>query len=275
MSNDSSKPAWAPASFIGHGTPMNAIRPNRFTEAWRAFGRAVPRPRAVLVVSAHWYVGATLVTAMPRPPTIHDFAGFPRQLYEVQYPAPGLPDLAQEIVELSRPLRVEVDRDSWGLDHGSWAVLIHVFPDASVPVLQLSVNAAEGLDYHFELGRRLAPLRARGVVLLASGQVINGQRQADPRLESGYEWANDFDAEAREIMRSNPADIARLLRHPHFRDAAPTPDHFWPLVQFAGVASASAQRVNVMAEGVIGGSISMTCFALAASEAKTEKVISR
>lgn len=251
-----------PAAFIGHGVPINAIEHNKFTAAWRAFGASVPRPRAVLVVSAHWYVDATLVTAMERPPTIHDFYGFPPPLYEVRYPAPGHPELAADIAELAKPFGVRVDADSWGLDHGSWAVLVHVFPDASVPVLELSVNGTEGLEYHFELGRCLAALRDRGVLVIGSGQVVNDQRGADRRLDAGYEWANDFDAMARDIVLSNPADIGQLMRHPQFRRAAPSPDHFWPLVQFAGIASASPEQAQVLIEGVIGGSISMTCFAV-------------
>lgn len=138
--------------------------------------------------------------------------------------------------------------------------MVHVFPDASVPVLQLSVNAAEGLDYHFELGTKLAALRTRGVLVIGSGQVVNDQRGADHRLASGYDWANDFDALAREILLWEPSAIARLVRHSHFHRAVPSPDHFWPLVQFAGIASASQESAEMPVEGVVGGSISMTCF---------------
>lgn len=260
MSNALSPTPSVPAAFIGHGTPMNALQHNKFTAAWRALGEVAPRPRAVVVVSAHWYVPATLVTAMQRPQTIHDFYGFPPPLYEVRYPAPGSPELASEIVEFLGPLSVSADASSWGLDHGSWAVMVHVFPDASVPVLELSVNAVEGIDYHFELGTKLAGLRERGVLVIGSGQVVNDQRGADPRLGSGYGWANDFDAMTQEILLSDPSDIARLMRHSHFSRAAPSPDHFWPLVQFAGIASASHEQAEVLVEGVVGGSISMTCF---------------
>lgn len=262
MSNEGQPNPLTGAAFVGHGTPMNALADNRFTRAWRALGDAVGRPRAALVVSAHWYTPRTLVTSMANPVTIHDFYGFPDALFAVQYPAPGLPELADEIVELTAPLQVQPDAHSWGLDHGSWAVMVHVFPDASVPVLELSVNASEDLDYHFELGTKLAALRGRGVLVVASGQIVNDQRAADRRLETGYEWANDFDAATLEILRRDPADIGSLLAHPYFARAVPSYDHFWPLVQFAGIAHASKESVRVLERGVVGGSISMTCFTI-------------
>jgi 4,5-DOPA dioxygenase extradiol len=252
-----------PAAFFGHGNPMNALEVNRYTSAWRAFGQAVPRPRAVLVVSAHWYVNATAVTAMPRPRTIHDFYGFPQELFDVQYPAPGLPELAEEIKEVVHPTWVGADIDSWGIDHGTWSVLVHAFPDASIPVVQLSINAERSLDYHLQLGARLAPLRERGVLVVASGNVVHNLRGVDWSLvDEGYDWAHRFDEAAREQMLSHPTDVARLDAHHDYRDAVPTPDHFIPLLYLAGLAGSATEQVDVLVDGYAYGSLSMTAYTL-------------
>ncbi|MGV1087581.1 MAG: 4,5-DOPA dioxygenase extradiol [Mycobacterium sp.] len=253
-----------PAAFIGHGSPMNALESNRHTEAWRAFGAAVPTPRAILVVSAHWYINATAVTAMPRPRTIHDFYGFPEQLFEVQYPAPGLPELAGEIADLVEPTWVGADLDSWGIDHGTWSVLLHAFPDASIPVVQLAINADQPLDYHLKLGAKLAALRERGVLIVGSGNVVHNLRAMNWSLESSaFDWAQRFDDTARLQLLEAPGDVVRLQDSPDFAASAPTPDHFIPLLYFAGLAAAAPDdTVGVITDGCAYGSISMTAYSL-------------
>ena len=253
-----------PAAFIGHGNPMNALEVNRYTTAWKAFGESVPRPRAILVVSAHWYVNATAVTAMPRPRTIHDFYGFPPPLFDVQYPAPGLPELAAEVGDVVHPTWVGADIDSWGIDHGTWSVLVHAFPDASIPVVQLSINADKPLDYHLELGAKLAPLRERGVLIVASGNVVHNLRSMDwGRADDGYDWAQRFDEDAKARMLSSPTEFATLDAHRDFRHAVPTPDHFIPALYLAGLAGVSeAADVDVLVDGYAYGSLSMTAYTL-------------
>ncbi|WP_395309343.1 4,5-DOPA dioxygenase extradiol [Mycobacterium sp. AMU20-3851] len=253
-----------PAAFIGHGSPMNAVQANRYTDAWQAFGRQVPRPRAILVVSAHWYINATAVTAMARPRTIHDFYGFPPELYEIGYPAPGLPALVDEIAETVQPTWVGADADSWGIDHGTWSVLVHAFPNADIPVVQLSINAEQPLEYHLDLGARLAPLRERGVLVLGSGNIVHNLRVMDPRLpDGGFDWALRFDEAARELLTTNPADVLKLREHPDFAAAVPTADHFIPMLYFAGLATASpAPPAAVLVQGYTYGSLSMTSYTL-------------
>ncbi len=254
-----------PALFVGHGSPMNTLEINGYTEAWRAFGRNLPRPKAILAVSAHWYFGATAVTAMPNPGTIHDFYGFPQALFDVDYPAAGDPELAGEIVELVKPEWVGLDRDQWGLDHGTWSVLKHVYPDSDIPVVQLSINALRPLDYHLDLARRLAPLRDRGVMILASGNVVHnlGRLQwQEPDL--GFDWAERFDDAAVAQLVSDPDDAMKLMEHPDYGLAVPTPDHFIPLLYVAGLASAEGTRPEPLVRGYSMGSISMTCYGVGA-----------
>ncbi|MED5815707.1 4,5-DOPA dioxygenase extradiol [Mycolicibacterium sp. 050232] len=255
-----------PAAFIGHGSPMNALEANRFTAAWRDFGQAVPRPRAILVISAHWYINATAVTAMQCPRTIHDFYGFPHELFEVRYPAPGLPELAEEVSDVVQPTWVGADVDSWGIDHGTWSVLVHAFPDASIPVVQLAINANEPAEYHLRLGAKLAPLRERGVLIVGSGNIVHNLAGMDPaQPEDGFDWARRFDDAAREQLTHSPADVLALETHPDYRAAVPTPDHFIPLLYFAGLAGAaadSARTVDTLVSGYTYGSLSMTSYLL-------------
>lgn len=251
-----------PVAFLGHGSPMNALELNQFTRAWRALGEATPRPRAVLVVSAHWYITHTAVTAMARPKTIHDFFGFPQQLFEVEYPAPGCPELAEEVADLARPDSVLPDRDDWGLDHGTWSVLVHVFPKADVPVVQVSLDARRPLDWHVALGAKLAPLRERGVMILGSGNVVHNLRAIDwAQRDTGFDWAQRFDDAARTLLTERPADVVSLQQHPDYAKAVPTPDHFLPLLYIAGLAQAAEAPLAVLADGYAHGSLSMTCYA--------------
>jgi 4,5-DOPA dioxygenase extradiol len=252
-----------PAAFFGHGNPMNALETNRYTEAWRAFGQAVPRPQAILVVSAHWYVGYTAVTAMPRPRTIHDFFGFPQELFEVDYPAPGAPEIASKVADVVKPVWVGQDIDGWGIDHGTWSVLVHAFPDADIPVLQLSINAEQPYDYHLDLGARLAPLRDEGVLIVASGNVVHNLRGMDwEHPDAGFDWAQRFDEEAKQLMLEQPAGVASLDGHADFAHAVPTPDHFLPLLYLAGLADRDKGETDVLVDGYAYGSLSMTAYTL-------------
>jgi len=254
-----------PALFIGHGSPMNTLEENGYTRAWRRFGAALPRPRAVLVVSAHWYFGATAVTAMPKPRTIHDFYGFPQALFDVEYPAPGAPDIAAEIVEAVKPEWVGLDHDQWGLDHGTWSVLAHVYPEAHVPVLQLSINALKPLAYHVDLARRLATLRSRGVMILGSGNVVHNLRRLQwDKRDLAYDWAERFDDAVVEQLIRAPGDVLKLQEHPDYDLAVPTPDHFVPLLYLAGLADAEGVGLDPLVRGYAMGSISMTCYGLGA-----------
>jgi 4,5-DOPA dioxygenase extradiol len=245
-----------PAIFFGHGNPMNAIEDNAYSRTWAELGRTLPRPKAILCVSAHWYLPATLVTAIEKPRTIHDFGGFPRPLYEVQYPAPGDLDLCRRVQELCG---AQFD-DQWGLDHGTWSVLVHVFPEADVPVIQLSIDETQPAAFHFELGRRLAPLRDEGILIMGSGNLVHnlhtyawGRHTPEP-----YDWAVRFEAAAKQLMTTG--EFAPLIDYESLgRDAVlsiPTPDHYLPLLYVLGTKR-DEEAISFPVAGVDGGSVSM------------------
>jgi len=248
-----------PALFVGHGNPMNALARNRYTEAWAKIGADVPRPSAVLAVSAHWYVAGTALTVNTAPRTIHDFGGFPPELYRVQYPASGDPELARRIQKLLSPATVALSEE-WGLDHGTWSVLKHMYPAADVPVVQLSIDETKPARFHYEIGRRLAPLREENVLIVGSGNLVHnlhayawGARAAEP-----YEWAVRFERRAREILTAGEydslVDYERLERDALL--SVPTPDHYLPLLYVSGAAG-RGDPVTFPVEGIDGGSISM------------------
>ena len=234
-----------PALFIGHGSPMNTLERTAIPTPGVRSARKLPRPEAILVISAHWYFGATAVTAMEKPRTIHDFYGFPKELSEFQYPAPGDPGLARDVTELVKPHWMGLDMDQWGLDHGTWSVLAHLYPEADVPVVQLSINALRPLDYHVELARRLAPLRERGVMILGSGNIVHNLREIQwNQPEAAFPWAERFDDAAHDQLQRAPGDILTLREHEDYALAVPTPDHFIPLLYIAGVAAAEGSDVE-------------------------------
>ena len=258
-----------PALFVGHGSPMNTLESNRYTQAWREFGEKLPRPRALLVVSAHWFMGATAVTAMAAPRTIHDFYGFPPELFAFQYPAPGAPEVAAEVAETVKPIWAGLDRDQWGLDHGTWSVLAHMYPRADVPVVQLSINALKPLDYHLEVAARLTPLRDKGILIVASGNVVHNLRRIDWNLrDGGYDWAQRFDDAVCEQLALDPANILRVTEHQDYALAVPTPDHLIPLLYVAGL-DGGAQPLSAVVRGYCFGSISMSCYGIGLSDTKT------
>jgi 4,5-DOPA dioxygenase extradiol len=248
-----------PSIFFGHGNPMNALDRNAYTEAWTALGRNIPRPKAVLSVSAHWFVPQTGVTVATAPRTIHDFGGFPKELYQVKYPAPGDPVLARRVQHLLAPTPVHLDT-TWGLDHGTWAVLCHMYPDADIPVVQLSIDETQPPDYHYEIGKRLSPLREEGVLLLGSGNLVHnlhayawGRHIVEP-----FDWAVRFEDEARRMIVAG--EHGPLLRYEALgRDALlsiPTPEHFLPLL-YVLASRQPREAAAFPVEGVDGGSVSM------------------
>ena len=250
-----------PAVFVGHGNPMNALEHNQYTDAWSQFGASIEKPKAILVVSAHWYVNITAITAMSVPRTIHDFYGFPQALFDVRYPAPGDPEIANRVVDVVKPTYVGLDEDSWGIDHGTWSVLVHMFPKADVPVLQLSINAELPFDYHFNLGAQLHSLREEGVLIVGSGNVVHNLRLIDwNQAGKGADWAHRFDDDVRTIMTNDASRLATTTSHADFHLASPTPDHFLPLAYIAGLSAAQGVAARTLVDGYDMGSLSMTAY---------------
>jgi 4,5-DOPA dioxygenase extradiol len=249
-----------PAIFFGHGNPMNALAKNTWTDGWTAIGKEIPVPRAVLCVSAHWYLPSTQVTAMSMPRTIHDFGGFPRELYEIRYPAPGDPALARRVMELLAPISVGLDERRWGLDHGTWSVLCHVFPEANVPVVQLSIDETQSPEFHYETAKQLSNLRDEGVLIMGSGNLVHnlhtyswGRHKAEP-----FDWAVRFETQLRTLLlegNHGPVVDYETLGGDAIL-SAPTPDHYLPLL-YVIAQFRKGDDVKFPVEGFDGGSISM------------------
>lgn len=262
--NTSSKTERMPVLFIGHGSPMNAIENNDYTRALAEIGRNIPRPRAILVVSAHWLTEGTWVTEMDRPKTIHDFHGFPQALFNVQYPAPGSPEIARLVQEVSSQQKVQGDRETWGLDHGTWSVLRHIYPEATIPVLQLSLNISQRPGYHADLGKQLSKLRDNGVLILGSGNLVHNLRQIqwEPNAKP-YDWAIEYDEWLKERLLAR--DFNSVLNNFHGTAAGklsiPTLDHYYPLHYILGAANAR-DELKFEYEEFQNGSISMRSFRL-------------
>jgi 4,5-DOPA dioxygenase extradiol len=258
-------PQKIPAAYIGHSGPAGAFKRTSVTRAWRAYGASIPRPRALLVISGHWYVRPLLATAAERPQTLHDFCGGPPEAWAFQYPAPGDPALVERVAELAQPIPLDPDYDSWGIDHGSWTVLAHMYPQADIPVVQLSVSSSLSFQDHVDLGARLAPLRDDGVLILGSGNILHN-RLVYPEYGGRPEEldvALDFHAAVHDVMMSEPGLAAKLGEHPGYRISAPTDDHFIPLLYFAGVASVADEQVVQLIDGPAHGVFGGTAYALA------------
>ncbi|OGS60507.1 MAG: 4,5-DOPA dioxygenase extradiol [Flavobacteria bacterium GWF1_32_7] len=251
-----------PVLFIGHGSPMNAIEDNEFSKRWQQMGKEIPTPKAVVVISAHWLTKGTLVTAMPNPKTIHDFGGFPQALFDVQYPAPGSPELASEIQKLITNPAVELDHD-WGLDHGTWSVVKHMYPDADIPVLQLSIDYYKPAAYHYELAKQLLSLRKNGVLIIGSGNMVHNLRMvAWDKLnepEFGFDWALEMnDVFKNKISNGFHKELTQYEKlHKSATLAIPSPDHYYPLLYILALQTDN-DKVEFFNDKVVGGSLTMT-----------------
>ncbi len=251
-----------PVLFIGHGSPMNAIEDNIFSKRWQQIGKEIPTPKAVVVVSAHWLTKGTMVTAMPNPKTIHDFGGFPQALFDVQYPAPGSPELATEIQKLITNPAVELDHD-WGLDHGNWSVVKHMYPDADIPVLQLSIDYYKPAAYHYELAKQLLALRKKGVLIIGSGNMVHNLRMVAWDKLSEPEYGFDWALEMNDIFKNKISNgfHKELIQYEKLHKAAtlaiPTPDHYYPLLYILALQTDN-DKVEFFNDKAVGGSLTMT-----------------
>lgn len=255
-----------PVLFVGHGSPMNGIEDNEFSRTWKKMAQDIPTPTAVLVISAHWFTRGTRITAMDFPPTIHDFGGFPQALFDVQYKAPGSPALAKETAGLLHSARVELDHD-WGLDHGAWTIIRHMYPNANIPVLQLSMDYTKGPKYHYELARELFALRKKGVLIMGSGNMVHNLRmvawQKMQEPEYGYDWALQLNDTFKTLISAG--DFAPLINYQTLgREASlaiPTPEHYLPLLYTLGLKS-SKDSTSFFNDKAVGGSLTMTSVKL-------------
>ena len=257
-----------PSLFFGHGSPMIALQTNDVTRRWAEIAREVntryARPRAILCISGHWLTKGVAVTAMENPPTIHDFGRFPQALFDVQYPAPGSPGLAEEVARLLAPEPVICDRSEWGLDHGTWSVLVKAYPQADIPVVQLSMDVTRPPEWHYEIGRRLRALRDDGVLIIGTGNIVHNLPRMDWSNQHGapFPWARAFNDHIREaILADRPADVVNFMEQGEAaRQSVPSPDHFWPLLYVVGSREAG-DRVEFGPDHIEYGSLSMTSVA--------------
>lgn len=254
-----------PALFMGHGSPMNGIEVNEFSTGWANMAKSIPQPTAVLVVSAHWFTRGTKITAMDFPPTIHDFGGFPQALFDVQYPAPGNPELAKETANLITTTPVELDHD-WGLDHGAWTVIRHMYPNADIPVLQLSIDYTKGAQYHYDLAKEISALRKKGVLVLSSGNMVHNLRMLSWEMINGggYDWANEANEKFKSAILNK--DHQLLINFEKMgsdvRLSIPTPEHYLPLMYVLGLQG-DKEEVLLFNDKAVGGSLTMTSVKVA------------
>lgn len=251
-----------PVLFLGHGSPMNAIEENQFVQGFRDSVKNIPKPNAILCVSAHWYTKGTKVTAMNFPPTIHDFGGFPEALYQVQYNAPGSPELAEVTQQLLVPTVVDLDHN-WGLDHGAWSVIKHLYPNADIPVIQLSIDYTKPAEYHYELAKKLQSLRERGILIVGSGNIVHNLRLVDfaniNKVDYGYDWAHEaFEMVNKNLLEGNSKPLVDYDKQSKaIQLAIPTPDHFLPLLYVLGLQNKN-EELTLFNNHLLAGSLSMT-----------------